>query len=75
VTLALVLLLPRSSQAFINTTTSYLEAKRGGPRTGSLAKGAGGERVGPGHDTVLQRMKGWKMRNKYNKIDGWDGDA
>jgi hypothetical protein len=43
-------------------------------RTGSLAKGAGGEGVGPGLDIVLERVKGWKMRNNYNNIDGWGGD-
>jgi hypothetical protein len=46
-----------------------------GPRTGSLAKGAGGEGVGLGLDIVLERVKGWKMRNNYDNIDGWDGDG
>jgi hypothetical protein len=26
-------------------------------------------------DNVLERVKGWKMRNNYNNIDGWGGDG
>jgi hypothetical protein len=55
----------RSLGSLINPSTSSLEAERGGPRTGSSAKGAGGEAVGPGHGIALHRMKGWKMRSNY----------
>jgi hypothetical protein len=56
------------------TAAATKEAERGGSRTGSLAKGAGSEGVGPGHDIVLERVKAWKTRNNYINIDGWDGD-
>jgi hypothetical protein len=37
----------------------------------SSAKGAGGEAVGPGYDNVLQRMKGWNMRDTTTKLLAW----
>jgi hypothetical protein len=61
--------------SFINASTSSVEAERGGPRTGSSTKGAGGEAVGPGHDIVLQMMKGWKMSSNYKAGDGGCGDG
>jgi hypothetical protein len=60
----------RNWQPF-KASTSSMEAERGGPWTGSFAKGAGGEGVGSGDDVVLYRVKRWKSQ----QIAGCNGDS